>query len=395
MRYLRRKLKSSSGVSLLGTLISAVIGIFVVIGVGRLLVNFSEETTKLSKKRVVAEIKTNTLTLLRSKKAWLASVSRNSGRVPGRNTNLILYYNPNPGLTQPNYNASSVQWTCPSSNRNTAIAFFSNTGSLVTGVNCSTCSTQKYCGMDMNSHIAAVITVPTGANNNSSATYPPKFSLTIEDAGGTKTASKQVTTMSDQVGNIFDPQVLTCPGGQVARAIAPDGSLICVQPTIPGGNCGPGKVAVGINTLGNPVCTSGNPINFTCPGNNYLKGFDANGNPLCQLPTIPGGRCAVGQVVTGINTDGTPVCSGVPNHAGGMCPGGAVVNGIYANGTPRCGGMPSPSIRIVGSTRASGGSEPACAHISCPGGYVATSWGAWVTNSDIRRCHIDCVRLGF
>lgn len=386
--------KSSKGLNLMGVMIISVILLLMILGFSRVIINFSEQTKTATQKRLITDIQKNALNLLRSRKAWRSSVARNANRIPGRTVPLSLYYHTDPNIAQGAYNTQAVRWVCPIQDQTHGIAFFDLNGTILTGVNCVQCTSQPFCGVDMSRHVAANISVPSGAGNTSTSDYPPDFSISISDTTHLKSISQNKTSQSADLGNIFDPETLSCPSGTFISNISPSGDVSCSQFRV-GGSCGRGQVLVGVSPQGLPICTAGNFINSTCPGHTPLKGYMANGTPICQQISLNGGSCAAGSLSTGFNNRGVPSCSGVPPHSGGMCPGGQLATGIYSNGTPRCSSPPSRAIRFLRTTRASGGSEPQCAHISCPGGWVAYAWGAWVTGNDIRRCHLDCALLGF
>lgn len=53
----------------------------------------------------------------------------------------------------------------------------------------------------------------------------------------------------------------------------------------------------------------------------------------------------------------------------------------------------SDSGDILDTQQVTGNSESDCDAIACPNGYVATAWGAHVTNSDIVTCSLTCVLI--
>lgn len=135
--------------------------------------------------------------------------------------------------------------------------------------------------------------------------------------------------------------------------------------------------------------------------------FTAGTNGICADWFAPsaapvGANCPDGHYMTGVNfMMRTPICTPVP-----VCTG---ANALTFDGSVfRCSDevikrvvTTETKLKALGgsgkTTDVTGGDEDECGEvekISCPSGSLAIGWSAWVSNSNITKCRVRCIKMG-
>lgn len=252
----RKYLDNQKGMSLLGTMIAAAVGLLVVMGVSKALLNFAEQTSVNMQKSKLATVSRNIDTLLRDPDMWDTSMSKmKSGcGYPGKNSSCPLeLFNHRGGK----------KFSCSSGKVGEAIAFMTTDGALIDNIDCSKCKGSESCGIKSvkKKNLVRFRVSYKSAPAGSSA---PTFKYQYEDFGFTKSVSKEMEVKNSKQITVNIDQI----------------------------RCGNGEILTGLTKSGQPVCANladlikqANLVPVkqgSCPDNQVLTGYDTNGNPKCK-----------------------------------------------------------------------------------------------------------------
>jgi Tfp pilus assembly protein PilV len=291
------KIVNNRGMSLVGVMISAAIGLMVVLGFSKALMNFSEQTSTTNRTSLVSQAGSNLNMILRSNKAWSESVNKtkSSCKYPGEKN----------GCTFALYRKGK-RYTCTGASYNRAIGFMTVSGSLVDDINCSKCKSDVFCGLNPRSHFKFEIYYKNPPNP-AQPKLMPDFAAQMMDPGGTKKVTNVDITGDDAF--YIDPETFKCTNGQHLVGVNKDGSAKCV------------------------TVTHINPATFKCPRGQHVVGVNPDGSAKCEQ-TYKNIDCSGGgQVLVGIKSNGQPDCRTLtpPTISVSSCPGGKLMAGISNN----------------------------------------------------------------
>lgn len=272
-----RTILNNRGMTLLGTMIAAGVGLLVIMGVSKSLITFSEQTVQTHRKQMVSQVSSNLASILRSNKMWNDSVNKmGSGcKYPGQKKGCNFELQRNGKRVTCNNGSTATE----------AIGYMSTSGSIVEDINCSKCKNDKMCGLDPKKYVRFIVSYKNKPNP-SKPFEMPDFVARTEDVGGSKHASS--VDIENEDGILIDPDLFKCPTGEYIAGVNNDGTPVCkkLSSELTKLNCTGGKVLVGVNPDGSPKCaTVQTKVNISsCPGGKYMAGV-SNNNPICK--TLP------------------------------------------------------------------------------------------------------------
>jgi hypothetical protein len=304
-------LRNERGVSLIGAMIAAAVGLVVTMGISKTLVNFSEQTQKTNRKQIMTQLSGNLNSLLRAKsKVWQPSLDKaGSCAYPGEKGKcpLELYRD-----ADPEDNTSPiVQFTCKGDTFKEGVGFFASTGTLK-AVNkniCKKCKKDKNCGLDP----VKFIRFKVAYKNTPTTNLMPDFNGVIEDRGVSKHV-QEIDTLSDSEGVVIYPDTFKCAAGQHIEGVNANGTPKC-KATFENIDCSAtGQILVGIRADGTPDCRTLTPppaptISLTnnCPSGQYMYNI-VNNKPQCRTDKV-GTTTTIVSSGGGSSSSG-PSCSG-------------------------------------------------------------------------------------
>lgn len=354
-------IKNNKGASMLATMIAAGIGLVVVLGISKSLMDMADQTTKLKRKGDLSLIKQNLSAKLRDPNMWLETLSRARASVGACNNSAPGRRNSCPIVLYQRNEASP--WMCRKRGGTfrQGVVIVDRNGQPQ-NLNCSRCRSDDNCGFDKKSFSRVVFDNirydPTSTNMDARPSFEQGA---LEDTAGTK--GKDDIEVKNSNSDIYDETQVTCPAGQFLIRVQ-DGQPVCrdYDEGIKGKGCAfPGSNLVGFDNNGNPICRPTrdmapvirptlNALNGTCPARHYLAGYNNRGNPVCRniLTDVAqvAGTCPAGYYFEGFNSNGTKRCKRINSlMSTTYCPTGQLARGVDAYGRPICVRITSSMVR--------------------------------------------------
>jgi hypothetical protein len=249
----KKLLHNNRGLTLVGTMISAVIGLFVVMGISKTMINFAGQTAVGIQKQKLMTVSRNIDTLLRNPGMWASTISKNKSGCdfPGKPPNcpMELY-------------RKGKRWSCSSDKNGEGIAFMTINGVLIEEIDCSKCKGDRTCGIK-NVKKGNLVKVKFSYKTPPTLISAPTFKYKYEDLGITRSVSKEIEVTNSKLITV-DINKIKCGIGKILTGLANDGSPICIQIQ---------ELLKQVNIV--PI-RKGN-----CPDGQVLRGYDINGSPNC------------------------------------------------------------------------------------------------------------------
>lgn len=314
-----KTLKNKNGMSLLGTLIAAAVGLIVTMGLSKALVNFSEQTTNLARRGDMNIIKQNLVAKLKDTTIWKASKNKLSC-VPGKNCDISLFDVDRNGA------ATANRWVCKrkGGNINQGVIIMAQNG-LTQPLNCSSCASDIACGFDPKKFIRAEIeSVP---NDLSDLARPSYSGYILDTVRSKKMIELDVLSSSEE---LTDEEQVKCPNGSFLVRVE-EGKPICEKNNVAliNNGCSASQFLVGFNSNGGPICRDNDQgvKNKACPAGKVLVAFNVYGNPICRDDDqgVKNKQCPSGSYLKGFNINGDPICLAVTVQS---CPSGYYMAGM-------------------------------------------------------------------
>jgi hypothetical protein len=237
-----RFLGNKRGVSLITILIAASIGLVFILGISKLVINFSDRSNRLNRQSELNILASNIIARLKSVDSWEESIKKSGGKTPGLNAPLKIYKD---GKT----------WLCPKKGGalNEGVILFSQKGELVEDLDCKKCKKKRACGRSEKEFSRVELTATSSGN-----LIRPTYVGSILDTSGLKIA-KPISTVSSQ--ELYDEMQVSCGVKEFLVKVV-DGKPVC-QPediALRGKTCGKGFVLIGFDGNGNPKCNNLNTL---------------------------------------------------------------------------------------------------------------------------------------
>lgn len=236
---MKKYLNLKDGTSMLGVLIASAIGLVVIGGVTKSLLHNVDQSQKVMQNVALTSIKQNIISILRSQKAWKATVDfadpETSGCFPGgenagTSCPMNLFYNPNNPDLEVDYINNRKKWVCDVSGEDYGIGLIDFSGSIIFPEDSwSACcnnlsSTSGIANCDLGNLKYVVVTVYPPAGFASGYALPPDFEVSLMDKFYSKKVMKRFKVVSEQAAGVGTSDAI--PSGAVMAfnlAICPDG----------------------------------------------------------------------------------------------------------------------------------------------------------------------------
>jgi hypothetical protein len=325
---------NNKGAGIAGVMIAAAIGLIVIAGISKALINFSGQTAKTIRANEIARFKENMVRRLTDIDSWKISKKKFGGKIPGEDLGLTLYNGDGTG-----------PWVCrrKGGGLSEGIAILDKKGQPQT-LNCSRCLSDKFCGMSPEKFNPVLLDATTKGE------LIPSYKLAFHDTSGTKTLQKFEATSANE--KLYDEEQMTCQPDEFLRMV--------------------------VN--GKPVCEKKDVLlwNKTCPNDwQYLYGFNNQGRPLCD------------DIRPYINSEITRYNNNFANPAINK-----VIRKVNRTGSEATSKIKKVGITTK-YRKITGKNDKECAHkntMRCPNGYMMIAYEA-LQPTHGSHCSIQCRKL--